>query len=196
MKDLVGQMILPFLGCWLLGAVPTTSDVPTPELEKSFSMILSDGTKSTAVFLPAENGNLYLVYATQRGNLGFWTLTKGTGPIPPDPDPPPPPEPTRLTIVVIENPERSTQIERDILADDQWRGLAMEKHNFLGILPVDLVDKRTGKPPTLLAPFLNLAKGKELPWMILGDDAGKVIWNGHLPESKEAVTNLIKQYGG
>ena len=196
MRDLFGQMILPFLGCWLLGAVPTTSDVPTPELEKSFSMILSDGTKSTAVFLPAENGNLYLVYATQRGNLGFWTLTKGTGPIPPDPDPPPPPKPTRLTIVVVEDPERSTQVERDILADDRWRGLAMEKHNFLGIIPIDLVDNRTGKPPALLAPFLDLAKGKALPWTILADAKGNVVWQGHLPNSPDDFANLIKEKGG
>ena len=196
MKDLVGQMILPFLACLLTGAVPTTSEVPTPELEKSFSMILSDGTKAQAVFLPAKHGNLYLVYATQRGSLGFWTLTKGTDPIPPDPDPPPPPEPTRLTIVVIEDPERSTQIERDILADDRWRGLAMEKHNFLGIIPIDLVDNRTGKPPALLAPFLDLAKGKALPWTILADAKGNVVWQGHLPNSPDDFANLIKEKGG
>ncbi len=196
MKDLLGQMILPFLGCWLIGISPSTSQGEVPALHQNFELQMEDGTTAQAVFLPASNGNLYLVYATQRGKLGFWTLTKGTDPIPPDPDPPPPPEPTRLTIVVIEDPERSTQIERDILADDRWRGLAMEKHNFLGILPVDLVDKRTGKPPTLLAPFLELAKGKELPWTILADAKGNVVWQGHLPNSPDDFANLIKEKGG
>ena len=196
MRDIVGQMLLPFLGCLLMGAAPPTSQIPSPEIESQFPLLLSDGTTAQAVFLPVNDGNLYLVYATRQGKLGFWTLTKGTGPIPPDPIPPPPPVPTRLTIVVVEDPERSTQIERDILADDRWRGLAMEKHNFLGIIPIDLVDNRTGKPPALLAPFLDLAKGKALPWTILADAKGNVVWQGHLPNSPDDFANLIKKFGG
>ncbi len=196
MKDMINQMFLPFLS-WLLLIVPTAAAaVPTPAPMKPFALPLSDGTTTEAVLLPIDADHMWMVYAQRDGKIGFWRMSRSLDPIPPDPVPPPPPEPTRLTIVIVEDPERSTQVERDILADDEWRGLAMEKHSFLGIIPVDLIDKRTGKPPPLLAPYLNLSKGKELPWMILSDDAGNVIWSGHLPESPEAVTDLIKRYGG
>ncbi len=196
MKDLIGQMILPFLGWLLLAAPLDAATAPVPAPLKFFHLPMDDGSSTQAVLLPIDADHMWMVYTSKDGQIGFWMMTRSTDPIPPDPVPPPPPKPTRLTIVVIEDPERSTQIERDILADDRWRGLAMEKHNFLGIIPIDLVDNRTGKPPTLLAPFLELAKGKALPWTILADAKGNIVWQGHLPNSPDDFANLIKEKGG
>lgn len=196
MKDLIGQMVLPFLS-WLLLIVPiAAAQTANPAPMKPFSLPLTTGESATAVLLPIDDGRMWMVYATPDGKIGFWMMSQSTDPIPPDPIPPPPPEPTRLTIVAVEDPERTTQRERDVLADAGWRGLAMEKHNFMGIIPVDLIDKRTGKPPPLFLPFMDLAKGKKLPWVILGDDQGNVLWQGSLPDSPAEFTTLIEKYGG
>jgi len=196
MKDLIGQMVLPFLSWLLLTGFAAAASIPFPATQTPFTLPFSDGTTTTAVLLPIDADRMWMVYATPDGKIGFWMMSRSTDPIPPDPIPPPPPEPTRLTICIVEDPERTTQTQRDVLVDEGWRGLAMEKHDFLGICPADLIDKRTGKPPPLYAPYLNLAKGKKLPWVILGDDHGKVIWQGSLPDSPAKFLNLIEKYGG
>ena len=189
-------MILPFLSWLLVTGNPPAAPTPAPALHQQFMLPLANKTTATAVVLPAPKGNTYLVYATKSGKLGYWLMTPTDQPIPPDPIPPPPPEPTRLTIVIVENPERTTQKQRDVLADKGWRDVAQSEHDFLGILPIDLIDKRTGKPPPRLAPFLNLARGKELPWAIFVNSDSAIVWQGHLSESPEEFLELLQKHGG
>lgn len=189
-------MILPFCACLLFAAAEAAGQTPTPAIYIPFQLPLADKTTATAKILPAPQGRAYLVYATTSGKLGLWMMTKTTDPIPPDPIPPPPPEPTDLIIAIIEDPERTSQAQRDVLADQGWRNLAGPPHQFLGILPVDLIDKRTGKPPPHLAPYLNRAKGKPLPWVIFTDANRNILFEAQLLMTASELERLIRTHGG
>jgi hypothetical protein len=157
---------------------------------------LADGSTAQARFLPTHDGEAWLVYATKSGKLGTYYLTpKDPGPQP-NPIPPVPPVPTKLTIAIVEDPARTTQAERQVLTDPAWRTPAAAKHNLLGIIPNDLIDKETGQPPPRLAPFLDRAKMHNLPWIMLTDQAGTIIWEGQVPTTAAELINLIKRYGG
>ncbi len=196
MKPSPKQLLFPFVA-WLLvatsqGATPT----PAPALRTAFKLPLADQTMGHAVLLVASDANAWLVYATDKGKLGFWLLIHPDRPIPPDPVPPPPPPPQRLTIAIVEDPKQTTQQQRDVLADQAWRDLVRKKHNFVGILPVDLIDKRTGLPPPHLKPYLDHAKTKNLPWVIFTDSAAKIIWEGPVPATPAELEVLVRTHGG
>ena len=189
-------MILPFL-FWLTLTAPTASaQTPAPAPATPFQFPLADGTTATAQFLPTQNGCGWLVYATSSGKLATYYLT----PTPPSPVPippvPPVPVPTQLTIAIVEDPATTLPDARKVLADPTWRKLATEKHEFLGIIPTDLVDKKTGRPPPRLAGFLDRAKLHNLPWIMFTDSAGKILWEGQVPTTAAELLNLIHQYGG
>jgi len=196
MKPLPNQMILPFV-CWLLLVVPqATAQAPAPTPCQPFTIPLSDGTTGQALFLPITEGRAYLVYSTSAGQLASYTLTPTNPTPPPDPVPPPPPIPVKLTIAIVENPQLTSLADRQTLADPTWRKWATEKHDFIGIIPNDLIDKRTGQPPPRLAPFLDRARSHNLPWIMFTNPAGVIVWEGQVPTTATELTNLIKQFGG
>jgi hypothetical protein len=125
--------------------------------------------------------------------MAIWTLSRSTDPLPPDPIPPIPPIPDKLHIAVIENPLTTTQKQRQILADPAWRTRAAKDHHFYGVIPNDLKDKRSGKPPAHLKPFLERAALHNLPWIIFADEAGTILWEGPLPSTSKELENLIPQ---
>lgn len=190
------QIILPFCACLLLAGQQAAGQTPAPAIHTPFQLPLADKTTATATILPAPQSRAYLVYATPAGKLGLWLMMKATDPIPPDPIPPPPPEPVKLFIAIIEDPERTSQAQRDVLADQGWRNLAGPPHQFLGILPVDLIDKRTGLPPPHLAPYLSHAKTKPLPWVIFTDENRNILFEGPLPPTAPDLERLIRTHGG
>jgi hypothetical protein len=146
--------------------------------------------------LPTHDGEAWLVYATPSGKLGTYYLTP-TRPGPqPDPIPPVPPVPTHLTIAIVENPQLTSLQDRQTLADPLWRRWASEKHNLLGIIPNDVIDKETGQPPPRLAPFLDRAKLHNLPWIMFTNAAGVIIWEGTVPTTAAELAALIAKYGG
>lgn len=169
--------------CW--------GQTPAPAANKEFNLPLADGTTGTALILPTSEGQAYLVYTTPTGKLGSYLMKTGTTPNPVDPPPTPTPTPTRLTIAIVEDPATTTAQQRAILAAPAWRGLANEQHAFLGIIPNDLKEAKTGQPPALLAPFLNRSKGHALPWVMLYDSAGNLFWEGPLPTTAQAMTALL-----
>ena len=195
MKNLAGQMALPFAIWLLLIGPPAAAQTPAPAPLTPFSLPLTDGTNANAQVLPIADGRAWLVYATNSGGLGTYYLTP-TGPIPPpDPIPPIPPPPQRLTIAIVENPATTTQKQRSVLSDSTWRKSASSKHDFLGIIPNDVVDKRTGQPPPRLAPFLDRASKHNLPWIIFTDAKGVIIWEGQVPTTARELIDLIERYG-
>jgi hypothetical protein len=196
MKKRPNQLCLPFVSWLLLIAAQAWSQTPAPALQKSFSLPLTDGTTATAMIMPGPPGQSWLVYAAKDGKLGTYWLTP-TDPGPgPKPVPPVPPIPQRLTIVIVEDPVTTTQAERQILADPTWRTPAAAKHNMLGIIPNDLIDKETGQPPQRLAGFLDRAKLHNLPWIMLTGQAGTILWEGQVPTTAAELIALIKRYGG
>jgi len=176
--------------------VKSATPTPAPAPSISFPLPLTDGTTATAQFLPTQEGAGWLVYATNSGKLASYYCTP-TKPGPdPQPIPPPPPPPGKLTIAIVENPAQTTQQQRTVLSDPNWRNLAKEKHDFLGIIPNDLIEKATGQPPPRLAPFLERARGHNLPWIMFADDQGFIVWEGQVPTTSTELINLIKKYGG
>jgi hypothetical protein len=189
-------MILTFL-FWLTLIVQTTSaQTQTPAPATPFQIPLADGSLATAQFLPTHDGQGWLVYATSSGKLATYYLTPtapGPTPVPPVP---PVPVPTQLTIAIVEDPAATSPDARKVLADPTWRKLATEKHDFLGIIPSDIVDKKTGQQPPRLVAFLDRAKLHNLPWIMFTDSAGKILWEGQVPTTAAELLNLIHQYGG
>ena len=190
---------------------PCWGQTPAPALQTQFTLPLADQTTAAAVLLPTANGQAWLCYATQTGKIGLWILTPATTPPNPEPQPipppvppppvppvpvPPVPVPQRLTIAVVEDPQTSTSEQRGVLANKTWRNLAGEKHDFRGIIPVDVIEKGTGKPPASLVPFLNAAKGRMLPWVMFGSATGIILWEGPLPATSAELIALIHKYGG
>lgn len=196
MKALLNQMILPFLSWLLLTVGSAAAQTPAPAPTTQFPLPLADGTSATAQFLPTQNGAGWLVYATSSGKLATYYLTPtqpGPQPIPPTPVPP---TPTKLTIAIVEDPATTSQTQRSVLCEPTWRKLATEKHDFVGIIPNDVIDKRTGQPPPRLAPFLDRAKLHNLPWIMFSDSAGVIVWEGQVPTSALELTKLLQRYGG
>jgi hypothetical protein len=174
--------------CW--------AQTPAPAVQTTFALPLADKTTAQAVLLPTANGQAYLVYATPKGQLGFYLLNP-TSPTPtPDPVPPVPPQPTRPKIAVVENPLTTTLEQRQVLSTPSWRDQASKKHDFIGIIPSDVIEKGTSKPPASLVPFLDRASTHNLPWVILCDQTGTIIWEGQLPTSAAELSALITKYGG
>lgn len=194
------QTILPFALWLMLTAASALSQTPAPATHSRFQLPLTDGTTASAVFLPTLNGQAYLVYATPTGKLGLYLVTPtepSPTPEPPVPPLPPlPPVPQRLTIVIVEDPARTTQAQRSILADPTWRELAKQKHDFRGIAPKDLISKETGKPPTDLQLFLARAPADRLPWILFATSSGAILYEGPLPATAAALTELIRKHGG
>jgi len=174
------------------GSIPAAAEqLPAPAPFQPFSLPLTDKTTATAVILPIDATTAYLVYTTSTGSLGFWTMTQSTTPLPPDPIPPDPTPLEKLTIAIVENPSATSAAQRQVLADLTWRKRAAEQHDFLGLIPSDLRDARTGEPPAHLLPFLERAKLHNLPWIIMCDDRGAIVWEGPLPATAAKLLNLI-----
>lgn len=184
------------LSLLLLSIGASSSMGQSPKTGTPFQLPLTDETTVQTVLLPIDGTTLYLVYATRTGNLGLWTMTKGTTIDPVPPDPPVPPIDEILSIAVIEDPLDSSIEEVNTLADPGWRGYANANHNFIGIIPNDVIDFRTKKPPAFLFPFLVLAKGKDLPYLVILRSDGTVYWQGHLPKTPAEIIELIRKSKG
>ena len=196
----------------MLGQIDTCwAQTPAPATQTQFTLPLANKTSAAAVLLPTQAGQAYLVYATPTGKIGLYLLTSTTPdpipplppeppPVPPPPVPPPPvppvPVPQRLTIAIVEDPATTTVEQRQVLADPTWRNLAAEKHDFRGIIPADVIEKGTGKPPASLAPFLDRAKLHALPWCMFTTTAGVILYEGPLPTTAAELIAIIHRYGG
>jgi hypothetical protein len=82
------------------------------------------------------------------------------------------------------------------LTSKSWRDLAQQKHNLIGVYDQAIIERRTGKPPALLVPFLRAAASKPLPWIMLADPTDNLIFQGALPATAAEVVALITLYGG
>jgi hypothetical protein len=179
----------------LLAAIFSAAEPqPTPAIRPlvAFAVPLSDGTTATAIVFPTQPGQACLVTVAATGQVATYTIT----PTPPPPNPPTPPTPTKLSIAIVENPATTTPAQAAVLGAKEWRELAASKHQFLGIIPSDIKEATTGKPPAYLQPFLDAAAGNPLPWLLMSDPSGKLLYTGPLPTTAQAMTELLKKYGG
>jgi hypothetical protein len=85
------KAILPIILAMTAATAHRPYDLSPPATRSGFTIPLSDGTTGTAVILPIDATQSWLVYADSTGQLGSYLLTTPTTPEPPSPTPPPPP---------------------------------------------------------------------------------------------------------
>ncbi len=178
-----------------LVAPPDMNAEALPCCDKRFSLPLADGTDAEAVFLPASDSGLHLVYATRFGKLMVLHVSHEEpepGPIPPDPPVPV----TSLQVAVVHTPLESTIDQRRIMADPAWRSALPSPHKFSGIIPADYVDPNTNTTPDAQAKFIKAAGETPLPCLVLLNENDSTIFVCPLPESAGAILKLIEKYGG
>jgi len=200
MSNPATKLLCLFLLSISLGSMTSQAQTPAPAAQTQFSLPLADKTTAVAVILPTLNEQAFLVYATPSGKIGLYLLSlttpSPTPPVPPIPPIPPTPIPQKLTIAIVEDPAATTHQQRAVLTDPLWRNLAAEKHDFRGIIPADIIEKGTGKPPASLVPFLDRAKLHNLPWIMFTTATGTIIWEGQLPTTAQELAAIIRQHGG
>jgi hypothetical protein len=175
----------------LISTTKSEQPIPTPAPGRTFALPLTDQTTGRAMFLPIDETTAYLVYTTETGIIGLWTMTTSTTP-PEPPTPPTPPTPSpKLAIAVVENATETTQPQKQVLAAQAWRTKAESHHKFYGILPSTLVDRTTGRAAPHLQPFLDAAKPFDLPRLIMFHLDGTLYETYPIPPTPEALEALI-----
>lgn len=186
-------ILLSLVGCLTSEGL---SQTPAPGVQMKFQIPVTDNTMAEAMFLPTQDGQTFLVYSTSAGKLGVYSLIQiQPGP---QPNPPIPPQPVqqKLNIAIVEDPRTTTIAQKEILIDKEWRKLAVDKHNFLGLIPQDIIEKETGKPPASLLPFLIAAKGHNLPCVVIFNKSMSLMYAAELPNTATEMTAIIRKFGG
>ena len=110
----------------------------------------------------------------------------------PDPGPQPEPQPKPYRelwlLVVEERLDRTPQTAAIVLAPELRRLLS----DRVRLLDKDVLDK-ADNVPNWARKWLDLAKGKPLPYLFLFTEHGEVLWEGPLPKTLAEVRALIEQ---
>jgi len=110
----------------------------------------------------------------------------------PDPGPQPEPQPKPYRelwmLVVEERLDRTPQTAAIVLAPELRRLLS----DRVRLLDKDVLD-RSDQVPGWAKKWLELAKGKRLPYLFLFTEHGEVLWEGQLPKTLAEVRALIEQ---
>jgi len=193
---------IQILACYILltlaaaNAIAADSPTPAPATTKTFLMPLADGTNATAAFLPTTNEQLWLVYSTPTGQLGFCHLTLKTptpsptpGPLPPPPTPPTPPTPpsppapTRpLSLIAIgeETPPK--------LSNSLGASLKTRDTKYWAFAVAQVADPNA--PPNALT-WIGRTAGKSYPYTFLADANGVILWEGPTPTDDNKILDVI-----
>jgi hypothetical protein len=203
------NLILLFLLLFGFPANAALSQTVAPAAKTFFQIPLADKTIADAVIWPTPDGQTLLLYSTPTGKIFVYQLTslgpqpEPTPPTPPTPNPTPPtppnppePIPQKLTIAVVEDPRTTTQAQKQLLVDCKWRCLAVANHNFVGIVPYNIIDKRTGKTPANLQSIIQASQGQILPCFEIFDSNMGLLYSAHLPNSADQIATIIHKYGG
>lgn len=161
-----------------------------------FPIPTTDGKTANAVYILTSDQKEILVIANSQGNLQVYFLSKDQNPIPPEPPKPPTPTPQKLTIVIIEDPCCTPLKQKAVLVDKGWRDRANASHNFIGVIPSNLIQIDTGKPPVFFKPYIDRAKGKTKPWLMFFAPNGTLLYEGAVPSSTAEMNSLLDSYGG
>lgn len=133
------------------------------------------------------------------GNKISWCFVRAgaVGPINP-PDPPVPPKPItsqKLWIVVIEETADATAARAALWTDEALSKRMAEKGHRKRLLDKDTISK-SGQPDRAVKSFLDRAQGKQLPYLVLTDMDGTVVWEGAFPQTAPALIELLGKVGG
>lgn len=157
-------------------------------------------------FLPYAKGPFWLVVSGASGDkvVQRTCVIVPETPEPPRPDPGPGPKPDPgptpivsgpLWLIVVEETADATQRRGEFLSSAALADFMKSKgHKHR------LVDKDVRTPPADLASYLEHAKGKALPWLMLtpqtGAAAGRLAWEGPVPATPNDLVELLRKVGG
>jgi hypothetical protein len=171
---------------------------PAPAQGKQFTLPLADDTQANAAIVATAPGQALLFYATQRGQLAWYTLSQqsppGPGPTPPPPPPPPPPQPTKLSIAIVTDPATLTPAQAAVALDRTWRDYAARNHTLIGCIPNNIIEKESGKAPAALQPFLAAIATESLPRLIGLDVSGRKLLDIPLPTTSAAIIAALTPF--
>ena len=117
-------------------------------------------------------------------------------PVKPDVKPVNPPEKITtsvLTVVVIEETADAAETRGKFFGDKDLAAKINERKHKVLAIDKDVKDK-TGKTPAKLAGYL--AQAKQLPWVVMVNEAEKVVFSGPMPNDAKAALELLVKYGG
>ena len=118
-----------------------------------------------------------------------------SSPDPPTPPTPPTPTPIKLWVTVVEETADRTVEQGRVYTSDQLHAY-LDAHQHQWRIVDDDVTDEDGAIPGGLATYLTRARGKPLPWVIVADATGDVLWEGTLPETDDTLLDTLKKYGG
>ena len=165
---------------------------PEPKLMQ-VGITIGDNPRPFVIFQAGASGSFGLSVAYYDGEMHMKKYVVQTGgDIDPRPFPKPPPTPVptpgkRTVIILEESGDKDREKYAPILFSSKLRSYLKQKGHRLEIPDVDDV-------PMALAQR-NL-QGKPLPRLILEDGDGKLLFQGPLPATVEAVLTLIQKHGG
>lgn len=124
------------------------------------------------------------------------TLSFLVGPAPPKPDPKPIPDPKPVKgklhgyIVVEETSTSWPERGLTMATTAAWADANKVARRWVDQNVKDV----TGNPPKDMAPWLNRAKGKNLPMVYLVTEKGEILFEGELPLTSDGFLTLLKKY--
>jgi hypothetical protein len=188
----------------LYAAEPKTGGDPTISDGATVALTLPDGTSASASSLAGH----YLLMVDKAGKIVIYDVTvtihgptpPPTPPVPPappvPPTPPTPPTPVKLRAVLIEETENSTQATAAIRVSAKIRTWAAAGGHDLFFLDQQSHDK-DGNPPADLKAWLEFAKTKPLPYLVLVDKAkNSIVSEAPAPANEKDYLALLETYGG
>jgi hypothetical protein len=108
-------------------------------------------------------------------------------PVPPvPPDPPVPPVPAELCAIVVEEQSARTAQQGVVLGSAKVRSA----FSLFRVVDQHVVDG-SGKLPADLAPYLTLAAGKTLPYLMIVGKDGTGYWKGAMPTTVDGVLKVV-----
>lgn len=149
----------------------------------------------------------YVIYAVASNDNGEQTVTTTVlviGAVVPPPktvdpkpvDPLPTTASAKLVVVVIEETAEAAVARSKFFDDKSLTDLIQKKKHVVMAIDKDIKDK-DGNVPTKLVGYLNEAKGKGTPYVVMVDAAtAKIVYSGALPKSPDEALQLLIKYGG
>ena len=103
-------------------------------------------------------------------------------------------DPQPIVVVVVEETSQRPKLPKEQIV--AMNSLSVRSWLFTHGSRLFLVDRdvvaRDDKPPAALVPFLDRAKGKKLPHMVIANKAGKVLYDGDFPDNENLLMALLQ----
>jgi len=146
------------------------------------------------------HGGKIWVAAVVDGKLVVQDVRVETGPAPgpgPQPDPGPRPEPQPgpgpKKIIWIEETANRNPDQASAITDQKIRKLLSDAGWSIRVADIDVVDE-SGKTPSDLEPYIQAAKQKSLPVLVILE-GNKELYLGSAPGSASALLDLLRRFG-